>query len=115
MKMIVMFPERIFYQGRLSNDKCLQRLPEKKIYIPTRGEVVKVFLRGKQIGVAIISEPVYCAFHVFATYKNIYVKNLFKKEMRFDKADMGDISFILDSMERNGFEWDPVLLTVTKK
>lgn len=110
-----MYPERIFYQGSLSNNKCQQRTPEKKIYIPVKGEVVKVFLRGRQIGVAIISEPVYCAFHVFATDKYIYVKNLFKKEMTFDKADMGDISFILDRMEKNGFEWDPVLLTVTKK
>ena len=35
--------------------------------------------------------------------------------MSFDRADMGDISFVLNRMAEYGFEWDPVLLTVTKK
>ncbi len=115
MEVIIEFPEGIFYQGRLSNDKCPHRVPAKNIYTPAKGEVVKVFLRGKQIGVAIISEPTLLAFHAFATKKYIYIKNLFKKDMSFDRADMGDISFVLNRMAEYGFEWDPVLLTVTKK
>ena len=54
MEVIIEFPEGIFYQGRLSNDKCPHRVPAKNIYTPAKGEVVKVFLRGEQIAVAII-------------------------------------------------------------
>ena len=48
MEVIIEFPEGIFYQGRLSNDKCPHRVPAKNIYTPAKGEVVKVFLRGKR-------------------------------------------------------------------
>lgn len=88
---------------------------EKTGYMASRGEIVKVLRGEKQIGVAIMDNPKENTFFVLATKKKTYVFGKLESGISLYKANIGDISKIITEMNRAGYEWNPVLLTITKK
>lgn len=87
---------------------------DASLYVPMKGEIVKVKKRGVYKGVAIIDDNEDSSFVVFVTPKRVYLLSRFTSKMDFEKADIGDITELLKGMGQAGYTWNPVNMNLEK-